>query len=275
MDNQRLAVATLDDMVFEGRNKEYGAYMLRKWYNKHVTRATIIAIALFVLFLSIPLIRSMFKDEEEVVKAPVVKVVDLAAPPSVEKIVPPPPPPPDAPPPPPPVRSTVKFTPPVVKKDEEVVKQEIPDVETLKETDAGTETVKGDPTAPPTLEGIEGGTGPAGPAQEVFVDDKVYIAVEKMPEFPGGQAAMFKYLSDKFRIPSAAQRAGAEGTVVLSFVVGPTGEISNIEVLKKLGYGLDEEAVRVIKSMPKWSPGEQNGRKVSVKYTVPYRIVIK
>ncbi|RNI28616.1 energy transducer TonB [Rufibacter latericius] len=274
MDNQRLATATLDDMVFEGRNKEYGAYMLRKLYTKHVNRAIVIAIILFVLFLSIPLIQSMFKDEDAVTAAPVVKVVDLAAPPSVEKVVPPPPPPPDAPPPPPPVRSTVKFTPPVVKKDEEVQKEEIPDVKELQKTDAGTETVKGDPTAPPTLEGIESGTGPAGPVQEVF-EDKVYIAVEKMPEFPGGMAAMMKYMGEKFRIPSAAQRAGAEGNVVLSFVVGPTGEITNIEVLKGLGYGLDEEAVRVIKGMPKWSPGEQNGRKVSVKYTVPYRIVIK
>ncbi len=273
MDDQRLATASLDDMVFENRNKEYGAYMLRKIYNKHVNRAIIISIALFILFLSIPLIQSLFKGEEEVVKAPVVKVVDLAAPPSVEKIVPPPPPPPDAPPPPPPIRSTVKFTPPVVKKDEEVQKEEIPDVKELTKVDAGTATVKGDPNAPPSLEGIEDGKG-AAPVQEVF-EDKVYIAVEKMPEFPGGQAAMFKYLSDKFRIPSAAQRAGAEGTVVLSFVVGPTGEISNIEVLKKLGFGLDEEAVRVIQSMPKWNPGEQNGRKVSVKYTVPYRIVIK
>jgi protein TonB len=266
MDNQRLATATLDDMVFEGRNKEYGAYMLRKLYTKNVNRAIVIAIILFVLFLSIPLIQSMFKGEEETSVAPVVKVVDLAAPPSVEKIVPPPPPPP--------VRSTVKFTPPVVKKDEEVTKEEIPDVKELQKTDAGTETVKGDPTAPPTLEGIENGTGPTGPVQEVF-EDKVYIAVEKMPEFPGGMAAMMKYMGEKFRIPSAAQRAGAEGNVVLSFVVGPTGEITNIEVLKGLGYGLDEEAVRVIKGMPKWSPGEQNGRKVSVKYTVPYRIVIK
>lgn len=274
MDNQRLAVASLDDMVFEGRNKEYGAYMLRKLYNKHVTRATIIAIILFILFLSIPLIQSMFKGEEEVVKAPVVKVVDLAAPPSVEKVVPPPPPPPDAPPPPPPVRSTVKFTPPVVKKDEEVTKEEIPDVKELQKTDAGTETVKGDPSAPPTLEGIENGTGPVGPVEEVF-EDKVYVAVEKQPEFPGGQAAMFKYLQSKFRIPSAAQRAGTEGTIVLSFVIGQTGEIRDIEVLKGLGYGLDEEAIRVVKSMPKWNAGEQNGRKVSVKYTLPYRIVIK
>jgi periplasmic protein TonB len=270
---KRLTNASLDDMVFEGRNKEYGAYMLRKLYNKHVTRATVIAIVLFVLFLSIPLIQSLFKDEEAIRKAPVVKVVDLAAPPSVEKVVPPPPPPPDAPPPPPPVRSTVKFTPPVVKKDEDVRKEEIPDVKELQKTDAGAETVKGDPNAPPSLEGIENGTN-TGPAQEVF-EDKVYIAVEKMPEFPGGMAAMMKYMGDKFRIPSAAQRAGAEGNVVLSFVVGPSGDITNIEVLKGLGYGLDEEAVRVIKGMPKWTPGEQNGRKVSVKYTVPYRIVIK
>ncbi|GAA4307324.1 energy transducer TonB [Nibribacter koreensis] len=273
MDNSNyLATASLDDMVFEGRNKEYGAYRLRKIYNNHINRGIVIAIALSVLALGAPVVRKALFGESDVVKAPPkITVVDLEAPPSVEKVVPPPPPPPDAPPPPPPVRSTVKFTPPVVKRDEEVRQEEIPDQDQLKEVDAGTVTVKGDNNAPPTLEGIDEGTGPV---EEVF-ENKVYVAVEKMPEFPGGQEAMYKYLQKNYRVPSAALRAGVEGTVVLSIVVGPSGEVSDVQILKKLGYGLDEEAVRVVKSMPKWNPGEQNGRKVSVKYTIPYRIAIK
>lgn len=277
MDNNRLATASLDDMVFEGRNKAYGAYMLRRLYGKHVTAAVIIAIILFVLFLSAPLIKdALFPEEEVEVEIPKVTVVDLAAPPSVDKAVPPPPPPPNAPPPPPPVRSTVKFTPPVVKKDNEVREvEEIPDQDKLSKTDAGVETVKGNDNAPPTLEGIENGTGPVGgPVEEVF-EDKVYIAVEKAAEFPGGQAALYKFLQSKFRYTSAASRAGIEGTLIISFVIGQDGSVRDVEVMKGLGYGLDEEAIRVVKSMPKWSAPEQNGRKVSQKFTIPYRIAVR
>ncbi|MFC6998410.1 M56 family metallopeptidase [Rufibacter roseus] len=106
-------------------------------------------------------------------------------------------------------------------------------------------------------------------------DDKVYIAVEQMPQFPGGQAAMFKYLSENFKVPAEDQKSGAEGTLVLAFVVTKTGEITNVQVLKSLSPTLDEEALRVVNSMPLWIPGKQNGKAVNVKYTVPYRIVIK
>ncbi|MEJ8803581.1 energy transducer TonB [Pontibacter sp. H249] len=273
MDASQLAKASLDDIVFEGRNKAYGAYSLRKLYNKHVTKAYIIATILFFLFISIPLIsRLLATEEEEEVVERIITEVDLAPPPPLEENTPPPPPPPDLPPPPPPVRAQVKFTPPVVKRDEEVQQEEeIPDVEVLEEIDAGTKTVEGVVGAPLDLGDID---GTSDVVAEV-VEEKPYTYVEQMPAFPGGETEMLKYLAKNIRYPAAAQRAGVEGLVVLSFVVSKTGEISEIQVVKNLGAGTDEEAMRVVKTMPKWTPGKQNGRAVPVRYTLPVRFTIK
>lgn len=274
MDSNLAAKASLDDIVFEGRNKAYGAYLLRRLYNSHITKAAIIATVLFFLFISIPLISKMIAGEEEVVvNERIITEVDLAPPPPIDEATPPPPPPPpDLPPPPPPVRATVKYTPPVVKRDEEVVEEEeIPDVEVLEEIDAGVETVEGSKDAPPDLGDID---GTSDVVAEV-VEEKPYTYVEQMPTFPGGESEMMKYLGKNIRYPAAAQRAGIEGIVVLSFVVSKTGEISEIQVLKNLGGGTDEEAVRVVKTMPTWTPGKQNGRAVPVRYTLPVRYTIK
>ncbi|CAM3621030.1 energy transducer TonB [Pontibacter korlensis] len=272
MDASKLAKASLDDIVFEGRNRAYGAYLLRRLYNKHITIAAITAIVLFFLFLSIPLITKLIKgdQEEEQVVERIVTEVDLAPPPPLDEATPPPPP--DLPPPPPPVRATVKYTPPVVKRDNEVVEEEeIPDVEVLEEIDAGVKTVEGSKDAPVDLGEID---GTSDVVAEV-VEEKPYTYVEQMPSFPGGEMEMMKYLGKNIRYPAAAQRAGVEGLVVLSFVVSKTGEISDIQVVKNLGAGTDEEAVRVVKTMPKWTPGKQNGRAVPVRYTLPVRFTIK
>ncbi|GAB3823071.1 energy transducer TonB [Pontibacter rugosus] len=275
MDASKLAKASLDDIVFEGRNRAYGAFLLRKLYNKHITVAAIVAILLFALFLSIPLIAKLIQgEEEEQVVERIVTEVDLAPPPPLDEATPPPPPPPppDLPPPPPPVRATVKYTPPVVKRDNEVVEEEeIPDVEVLTEIDAGVKTVEGSKNAPLDLGDID---GTSDVVAEV-VEEKPYTYVEQMPTFPGGESEMLKYLGKNIRYPAVAQRAGVEGLVVLSFVVGRTGEISEIQVIKNLGAGTDEEAMRVVKSMPKWTPGKQNGRAVPVRYTLPVRFAIK
>jgi TonB family protein len=113
-------------------------------------------------------------------------------------------------------------------------------------------------------------------AEKVYVEvEKVYIAVEQMPDFPGGQSAMFRYLAENFVLPAEDKAKGTEGTIVLSFIVTTEGAVSKIEIMKGLSPVLDQEAVRVISSMPTWKPGMQNGKAVNVKYTVPYRIVVK
>lgn len=114
----------------------------------------------------------------------------------------------------------------------------------------------------------------AAPVQQVVeeeeVEEEVFVVVEKMPEFPGGQAALFKFLSENVKYPVIAQENGIQGRVICQFVVNKDGSIVDVEVVRSGGdASLDKEAVRVIKSMPKWNPGQQRGKPVRVKYTVP------
>jgi len=101
-------------------------------------------------------------------------------------------------------------------------------------------------------------------------EEVVFVVVESMPEFPGGQQALFKYLSDNVKYPVIAQENGIQGRVICQFVVNKDGSIVDVEVVRSGGDpSLDKEAIRVIKSMPKWKPGKQRGKAVRVKYTVP------
>ena len=101
-------------------------------------------------------------------------------------------------------------------------------------------------------------------------EEVVFVVVESMPEFPGGQQALFKYLSENVKYPVIAQENGIQGRVICQFVVNKDGSIVEVEVVRSGGDpSLDKEAIRVIKSMPKWKPGKQRGKAVRVKYTVP------
>jgi protein TonB len=111
------------------------------------------------------------------------------------------------------------------------------------------------------LESGDGVTGDTGPEIVTFA--------EQMPEFEGGQEDLMKYLSKNIVYPPVAKENGIEGRVILQFVVGTDGKISQIDVVKKLGWGMEEEAVRVVKSMPPWRPGKQNGKPVTVRFTLP------
>ena len=275
MDNAQLANASLDDIVFEGRNKAYGAYIIRRVYGKHVTRAVLISIALFALMIAFPLVARMMKKDEVVVEDKMLKVNELMEAPPLDKVAPPPPPPPppEAPPPPPPKLTTIKFTPPVVKKDEEVKKEEIPDVKELAEKTVATVTVKGNTDNPADLAGLEPGEGTK--AVEEVVTNKPYTYVEQMPVFPGGQEALLQYIAKNIKYPAMALRNQVEGRVFIKFVVGPDGAVTNVEVQKGIGAGCDEESMRVIKNLPRFTPGKQNGRAVSVYYTVPVTFAIK
>ena len=275
MDNAQLANASLDDIVFEGRNKAYGAYIIRRVYGKHVTRAVLISIALFALLIAFPLVARMMKKDEVVVEDKMLKVNELMEAPPLDKVAPPPPPPPppEAPPPPPPKLTTIKFTPPVVKKDEEVKKEEIPDVKELAEKTVATVTVKGNTDNPADLAGLEPGEGTK--AVEEVVTNKPYTYVEQMPVFPGGQEALLQYIAKNIKYPAMALRNQVEGRVFIKFVVGPDGAVTNVEVQKGIGAGCDEESMRVIKNLPRFTPGKQNGRAVSVYYTVPVTFAIK
>lgn len=146
----------------------------------------------------------------------------------------------------------------IVENDEEIAD------ETIESSEATTEAISG-PVAP-----VSGPVAP-GPVVTAEASDEgeVLQVVEQMPEFPGGMKALMKFLSENIRYPSVAQDNGIQGRVMLDFVVNKDGSIVDVHVLKGVDASLDNEAVRVVKSMPKWSPGRQRGKAVRVKYVLP------
>ncbi|WP_210486434.1 TonB family protein [Rufibacter aurantiacus] len=124
------------------------------------------------------------------------------------------------------------------------------------------------------LPGTEGNEKPnVTQEKSAAAKDLVFIAVEQMPEFPGGMAAMMKYLKENIAYPEDAKRANISGMMVASFVINSEGKVTDVQVLKKLHPSLDQAFVQSLQNMPNWRPGMQNGKAVSVKYTVPYRVV--
>ena len=177
---------------------------------------------------------------------------------------------PDAPP-PPPLKSSLKFTAPVIKKDEEVPEEE--EMKTQEEVTQSKVAI--------SIADVKGNDEIHGqdiadlrevaqekPKEEV---EEIFMAAEQMPQFPGGPAALQEFLAKNLRYPPIAAENGISGTVVVRFAVWKDGSIRNIEVLSPVDRSLDEEAVRVIKSMPNWIPGKQNGNNVSVYFTAPVR----
>jgi protein TonB len=252
---------TLDErnnLVFEGRNQMYGAYELRSNYNKRVTMIIGGMILFSVLLLGVK--KFVDRPQEEKVEETLVNTqIDLTPPPPIEETPPPPPPPP-----PPPMVEMVKFVPPVIKDD--AVEEEPQKLqEEVKETNVGTKDQEGDKDiiAPPTE--VAGPGEPAAP--------EIFTIVEENAEFPGGIAALGKYLQGKItpNYPQMAKEAGISGKCFLKFVVNEDGSISNVEVLKGVPGcpDCDKLAVNTVKSMPSWKPAKMTGRAVKCYFNLP------
>ena len=247
-----------EDLIFENRNKEYGAYLLRTVYTKNVIRGVVITIVLIALLFYSPDIIALFKGEEVVEKAPPRKLVytELSAPPPIDK---PKPPPPQVQ--LPKLQKVIKFVPPKVVKEEVV--EEIPTIEEIKQHEVAAVEVEG-----PTEIVFE------EPVEEVVVEEdenKIFTVVEQQPEFQGGYEAMMNFLKKNIRYPASARRMGVDGTVYVSFVVSKDGSISEVKVIRGLSADLDQEAVRVVSMMPRWRPGKQNGKPVFVRFVLPIK----
>jgi TonB family protein len=124
------------------------------------------------------------------------------------------------------------------------------------------------PPPPPPAPGKDGELVPPPPPPPV-PKDVVFQVVEKMPQFEGGDESLFKYLSENVRYPVEAQKKGIQGRVICSFVIKSSGIVDSVKILRSVDPSLDAEAIRVVKAMPKWTPGEQRGQKVNVQYTLP------
>ena len=258
------------DIVFEGKNHSYGAYQLRKETGKRNLMAILVMFAIGVAIAAFVAIKGVVENamKQDVAIEADVELAKLAEKkeakvekkeePKVEKIEVEK------------VKSSVKFVPPVIKKDDEVKpEEELKSQEELNKTNTaiGAFDVKGnDEAAGEVLKAKEVIAQPEPPKEE---ETKVFDVVEQMPSFPGGQSALLQYLSSNIKYPVVAEENGVQGRVVCTFVVERDGSITDVRVIKSVDPSLDKEAVRVVKSMPKWIPGKQNGSAVRVKYTVP------
>ena len=259
------------DLVFENKNKEYGAYKLRKDTGKRNVKALVIVLvsiaAIWIGVMTkvaiensmkskvaietdVELSKLAQKKEAKVERKEPVKVEQEQK--VVEK-----------------VKSSVKFTAPEIKKDEDVKPEdELKSQDDLAKTNTaiGSFDVKGNDEA----------AGEVLKAKEVIAEEapkveeqKVFDVVEQMPQFPGGNAALFEYLSKHIKYPVVAEEKRIQGRVIVTFVVERDGSVTDVRVAKSVHAFLDKEAVRVVSGMPRWIPGKQNGSAVRVKYTVP------
>lgn len=256
-----------DDAVFEYRNKDYGAYVLRYSYPSHLTVSALIVIALFLLaMLGLQLFKEKQTQISTLKKIIIIDYAKLASPPPIEQIKSPP-------------KMTVvvqkkiqKYVTPKVTVEEVKEEEEMP---TIDEVNKNLNTPNAD---------IQG-TG-EGEVMEVIEPPPVEVVVEapppepepvvnvKPPEFPGGDKALAKWLSSHMEYPPVATRMGIQGVVIVEFTVDLKGKISDVAVVQSLHKACDNEAIRLVKSMPAWMPGESNGQKVVAKRKLPVPFVL-
>ncbi|HSC53348.1 MAG TPA: TonB family protein [Phnomibacter sp.] len=259
MDANKLQHADFIDILFDGRNKEYGAYELRRSYNKRLSMAIAAMMGIsLVVFVGAVISKD---NRDKAVATTIVDNVELIDVESPTEELPPPPALPE----PPAQIETAQFTPPVIVQDELVnPEDETPDVAKLDDVKIGTMNIDGDKfdgTVMPPQEAH--GTGEAAAIQPEKEDwEKEFVKVEMEAQFPGGASAWKRYLERNMRYPDAAQDNGTQGVVKVQFLIDKDGNISEVEALNNPGDGIAEEAIRIIAKGPKWIPAEQNNRKV-------------
>lgn len=268
------------DLIFEGKNQAYGAYKLRKGTPRRNLTSILIILAVAILIVGIFFAKRAYDAYQaaHVAQTSVTEVSTLNQPkkkaevkrnkPIVQEkkqeVVKE-------------VKSSIKFTAPVIKKDDQVKpEEEMKTQEELMQTNTaiGALDVKGNSENGQVLQVAQRvADEPVQPKPEV--EKKIFEVVEQQPSFPGGQGALMAYLRDHINYPAVAQENGVQGRVVLQFVVEPNGSISGVKVVRGVDPSLDKEAVRVVKGMPNWIPGKQNGQAVRVRFTLPVQFKLQ
>jgi protein TonB len=253
MKNKEKITTQMDEIIFEHRNKLYGAYILRKMYNTHLNRALLLSVAILFASLAYPVVTGHYAHNNTKYQGNdgLIEIMPMANP--KEEVVPPPPPPPR----PVELEQKVKFVTPKVTIDEFVDDGGILNQDFLNQTTENSPVEKPDESAAEKkAEMIE-----IPEAQK-----EIFIMAEEMPSYPGGDAERQKFLADNIQYPQQAAEAGLQGNIYIEFVVDSKGNITDVKILRGIGGGCDEEAIRVIKMMPQWHPGKQNGKTVRVLY---------
>jgi len=251
------------ELVFQGKNKEYGAYALRSESDKRHNRAMLIVAIFTIIGFSIPrlvdFIKSQVPEKEVYESSTMVKltpaVVKNENMKKVESVEPPPP-----------IKNSVKFTAPEIKDDKDVT-----DDNALKSQEE-VNKAKGIVSIATVTGGDDENGKDIADLKEVVTqvkEEPVLDIVEQMPQFPGGEGELMAYISKNIHYPQVAQENGVEGKVTVRFVVTKTGQVDRVEILRSLDQACDKEAVRVVKTLPKFIPGRQNGVNVAVWFTLP------
>lgn len=259
MAKQNINAPAFDDIVFEERNKEYGAYKLRKKYNKTVIVALLIGIIILATAIITPYLNAKAADNSKrrAERQVEIKLENLDQP--AEQVAPPPPPPP----PPTDVVQQQKYVPPVVV---DSIKPE--DVKQLMTADqAQTEVVN--------KEVVEVVEQVKEEVQEADPEATPFVVVEEMPMFPGGDTELLKYIAEHTQYPEVAKENNIQGRVIIRFCVTSKGGVSQVSVLKGVDPELDKEAIRVVNTLPTFKPGKQGGKPVPVWYMVPITFTLK
>ena len=261
MEANKILSADILDILFDGKNKSYGAYDLRKTYGKRILISILGTISICLLVFLFTFLASTFKSEKKAeIIVQDVSLEDLKK----EDKKPEPPPPPPPPKQEPPKVEITRFTPPKIVKDEEV-KEPPPEVTKLEDTKIGTtnqEGTKDDGIVAPAVESKGTGVVEAPKQDEDY--DKVFTSVQIEAEFPGGPGAWKKYLERNLNTAVPSDNGAPEGkyTVVVTFLVDKNGNISDVQA-DQGPYGTKDEAIRVIKKGPPWKPAVQNGHNVA------------
>ncbi len=261
MDINKILSADFLDIIFDGKNKSYGAYDLRKTYNSRLKKSLLVTASLLLLiFLGSVFANILEKNKNN----NEIDVVDTQMA-EVKKDEPPPPPPPPPPtPPPPPEINQVKFTPPKIVKDEEVKPDE--KIEEIKEEQAiSTKTVESDNTNQVVQAPVEDNSGAVELPKNDDDENKVFTKVEVDATYAGGESAWRRYLTNNLdsEVPGGNGAPPGTYTVIVRFIVAKDGSVSDVVAETNHGFGMEQESVRAIKKSGKWTPAIQNGRNVT------------
>ena len=259
MAKEKIKVPAFDDIVFEERNKEYGAYRLRKKYS----RTVLIGLLLGIIILSTAVItpylnaKALENKQKRAERQVEIKMENLDTP--NETVAPPPPPPP----PPADVVQQQKYVPPVVV---DSIKPE--EVSQLMTADEAQVEVQNQEVVEVVAEVKE-------EVQEEEAEPEPFIRVEEMPEFPGGLDELLKYVYANTQYPEVAKENNIQGRVIVRFCVTAKGGVNQVSIFKGVDPELDAEAVRVVSTLPAFKPGKQGGKPVPVWFILPINYVLK
>lgn len=258
MKRKKEKVPGFDDIIFRDRNREYGAYDLRRRYGSTMSISLVAGLLVGGSFFLVPYFTQDQVDFQQG------KIIYVVAEPDPGLLTPPPPPEaPEPPKAPPEALNNLRLLPPEVVADGQETGEGLLPTDLLNKevTDgAATDEIPPDLTTP----------DPVAP-----VEPEPYVIVQEMPSFPGGKEELMRYIVENVTYPPDAVDNRIQGTVLLRFVVSSTGEVTRVEVTRKVNPLLDEEALRVISGMPRWKPGKQDGNPVPVWFSVPVVFVLR